>query len=204
MIDDFEYGIDIRDGIVWSWMRPKFTHWSSMTGQELMKHIGFDIGPMRSQDLVNFAGGDYDIIYYIASLENEEALKWLLGPLAVELKKSNILLKDLMSARHLNHFVQYLNGGKFDKAFAKDIFNDYLSNRDLDEIIKNPKYKAADTSEVDLVVEKVFADNPNEVEKARKEPKMINWLVGQAMKQLKGKASGPALHEKFNNLIKGD
>ena len=199
----FEYGVDIRDGIEWPWMRPKTSHWSSMTGQDLMKHIGFDIGPLRSQDLVNFAGGDYDIIYYIASLNNEECLKWLLGPIAVELKKSNISLKQLMKPYELNIFVEYLLSNKFDKTFAKEIFNEYLTNRNLDDIIKNPKFKTVDSSEIDLVISKVIEDNPKEVEKARNDPKMINWLVGQAMKTLKGKASGPILNEKFRIMISG-
>ena len=207
---NFIYGVDIIDGVEWPWMKTKHSHWSSLGASDLIKRCGFDIGATRSQGLINFADGNADVIYYIASLEHEEALKWLMGPIAVDLKTSEVPLQKLMSAVYLNAFVSYLVNDKFNKTFAKDIFAEFLEVSKLslvdptyilDEIIKQSKYKVVDTSEIDLVITKVLSNNIEQTKKAKNEPKLIHWLVGQCMKELKGKASAPALQVKIAEAL---
>jgi Asp-tRNA(Asn)/Glu-tRNA(Gln) amidotransferase B subunit len=210
----FEYGQDYEDDVLVSdWMRVKTDHWSSLNSYDLVRHCGFEIGYQKSHDLINFADGNYETIYYIASLSHEEAIKWLMGPIAVELKASKRNLKDLMPVSYLNLFVDYLLSGKFDKSFAKDIFDVYATAVKfrtvpivageimLDIIISDPKYRVAGTSEVDTVIDKVISNNPVQVEKAKADHRIMHWLVGQCMKELKGKASAPVLLEKITKLL---
>ena len=39
------------------------------------------------------------------------------------------------------------------------------------------------------ILEKIIADNPAQVEKAKLIPKILGWFVGQVMKESKGKAN---------------
>ena len=60
----------------------------------------------------------------------------------------------------------------------------------VDDVMKNDKYKLADNSVVVEIVKQILAANMDAVEKLRKgDLKMINWLVGQCMKEGKGKVS---------------
>jgi uncharacterized protein (DUF433 family) len=65
-------------------------------------------------------------------------------------------------------------------------------------IIAQPRFKAADASEVDAIIAQVLAANPEMVARVPNEPKLVNWLVGQTMKAAKGKAPAPVVLAKLN------
>ena len=44
-------------------------------------------------------------------------------------------------------------------------------------------------------MDKVIAENPAQVEKARENPKLAGWFVGQVMKATGGKANPKAVNE---------
>ena len=55
-----------------------------------------------------------------------------------------------------------------------------------------------DTSAIEAAVDEVIAANPAQVEKARANPKLAGWFVGQVMKATGGKANPQAV----NQLVK--
>lgn len=52
------------------------------------------------------------------------------------------------------------------------------------------------------VIEEVFKENPKAVEDAKKNPKAINYLVGQVMKKTMGKADPQLTYELINKRLK--
>ncbi len=59
----------------------------------------------------------------------------------------------------------------------------------LDKLFADPKFKAADNSEIENIIKQLIADNPDQVAKAKENEKLIQWFVGQVMKVSKGKAN---------------
>ena len=70
----------------------------------------------------------------------------------------------------------------------------------VDEIIKKKGLKqVTDTEEIEKLIIKVLADNPNQVQQFRDgKEQVLGFLVGQAMKASQGKANP----EQVNRLLK--
>jgi aspartyl-tRNA(Asn)/glutamyl-tRNA(Gln) amidotransferase subunit B len=59
----------------------------------------------------------------------------------------------------------------------------------------------SDDSEVDEVISKIISDNPEQVEKFKSDPRMLNWFVGQCMKAGKGKISPQIAKDKISDIL---
>ena len=49
--------------------------------------------------------------------------------------------------------------------------------------------QVTDTSAIEPVIDELIANNPKQVESAKKNPKAIGWFTGQVMKATQGKAN---------------
>jgi aspartyl-tRNA(Asn)/glutamyl-tRNA(Gln) amidotransferase subunit B len=58
--------------------------------------------------------------------------------------------------------------------------------------------QVTDTSAIEAAVERVIAANPDQVEAAKKKPKLAGWFVGQVMKETHGKANPQAVNALVN------
>jgi aspartyl-tRNA(Asn)/glutamyl-tRNA(Gln) amidotransferase subunit B len=58
--------------------------------------------------------------------------------------------------------------------------------------------QVTDLSAIEKVVDDIVGKNPDKVEQARNNPKLIGWFVGQVMKASGGKANPQAV----NDLLK--
>ena len=55
--------------------------------------------------------------------------------------------------------------------------------------------QVTDTGAIEAAVDAVINANPDQVEKARANPKLAGWFVGQVMKATGGKANPKAVNE---------
>ena len=55
--------------------------------------------------------------------------------------------------------------------------------------------QVTDTGAIEAAVDQVIADNPAQVEKAKANPKLAGWFVGQVMKATGGKANPKVVNE---------
>ena len=80
---------------------------------------------------------------------------------------------------------------------AKDLFEIvYVEGGDPNEIVDSRGMKqVTDTSAIEKAVETVINDNPDQVEKAKMNPKLAGWFVGQVMKATGGKANPKSVNE---------
>jgi aspartyl-tRNA(Asn)/glutamyl-tRNA(Gln) amidotransferase subunit B len=73
----------------------------------------------------------------------------------------------------------------------------------VDEIIEARGLKqVSDSGAIEAVVAQILADNPNQVAEYRAgKEKMLGYLIGQAMKAMKGKANPQQLNEVLLRML---
>jgi len=80
---------------------------------------------------------------------------------------------------------------------AKDLFEIvYTEGGDPAEIVEARGMKqVTDTGAIETALDEIIAANPAQVEKARENPKLAGWFVGQVMKATGGKANPKAVND---------
>lgn len=108
-------------------------------------------------------------------------------------------------AQHLAELVKLIDGGTISGRIAKDVYRAMLDGEGApaDIVKKKGLVQISDTSEIEPIVDKVLAANADAVEKilAGKE-KAIGALVGQIMKETRGKANPQLVNEMILKKIK--
>ncbi len=95
--------------------------------------------------------------------------------------------------------IDLIGSGEISGKIAKDLFEIvYTEGGDPAAIVEARGMKqVTDTGAIEALVDEVIAANPDQVEKARANPKLAGWFVGQVLKASGGKAN-PAL---VNELV---
>ena len=94
--------------------------------------------------------------------------------------------------------------GDISGKIAKDIFPEMLETGKAAAAIVEEKglKQVSDSGELQAVLEKIFADNPGEVEAYRGgKKKLMGFFVGQVMKATKGQANPQTVNELVNKLL---
>jgi len=85
-----------------------------------------------------------------------------------------------------------------DKRHFKDVIRRYLFGEELSKILSDPKYVPVKNSDIDTTIINIIEANS---EKLDGSDKVNNWLVGQVMKEARGKANPAYVKEKIEKLI---
>ena len=131
---------------------------------------------------------------------------WLLSDVSRILNEKELEPSDIpFTAEHLAKLVELIEKGTISSAIGKKVVTELFENpKDPEEIIKEKGWiQISDEGAIKEVVEKVIAANPQSVAdyKAGKD-KAIGFLVGQAMKETKGKANPQMLNKMFLEELK--
>jgi len=118
---------------------------------------------------------------------------WLMGEVSKHLNNEGIsILACPVSPKQLADLIALITKGTISNKIAKSVFEEMWSSRKDAEIIVKEKglVQISDSSEIIAIVDAVIAANPQSVTdfNAGKE-KAIGFLVGQTMKQSKGRAN---------------
>lgn len=144
--------------------------------------------------------------YFDAAVAGQSDAKgianWLMGEFSKHLNNEGITIKECKVApKQLADLLGLIEKGTISGKIAKTVFEEmWTSGKDAQVIVKEKGLvQITDTKEIEGIVDAVIAANPQSVEdyKAGKE-KAIGFLVGQIMKQTKGRAN-PDL---VNRLLK--
>ena len=94
-----------------------------------------------------------------------------------------------------------ISKGDISGKIAKDLFEIvYTEGGDPVELVESRGMKqVTDTGAIEAAVDEVIAANPEQVEKAKANPKLAGWFVGQVMKATGGKANPAAV----NRIVSG-
>ena len=230
--DRFEYGStyevsdDGNETFVTNWSRMKNDLWFIGNPSDILGRLGVTCtDAKRANDLSNMFDGDLSGYYYVAGASpqgSEEAIKWILGGLAAHLNEKGIpftKINTILPADHLRAFCACLESGRLGRSFAKEAFADLLkANRFIDndggetvrlsgetvmdKIVTDPRFKAVDSSIIDRIIEEVIAANPQQAEKAKTDPRVIQFFVGNVMKASKGKSDPKIVQEKLKERFR--
>ena len=126
------------------------------------------------------------------------AANWVINELFGRLKKEDHdITSSPVSPAQLGGIIDLISKGDISGKIAKDLFEIvYTEGGDPAEIVEARGMKqVTDTGAIEAAVDQVIADNPAQVEKAKQNPKLAGWFVGQVMKATGGKANPKAVNE---------
>lgn len=115
---------------------------------------------------------------------------WLNADISGWLNAQTLRLRDaLVSPEHIVAMVVMVDAGVISGKTAKDLLPEIMQGHDPEALVEARGLKQiTDSSEVAAMVDAVIASNPAVAAQVADNPKAINALLGQVMKQSQGKA----------------
>jgi aspartyl-tRNA(Asn)/glutamyl-tRNA(Gln) amidotransferase subunit B len=126
------------------------------------------------------------------------AANWVINELFGRLKKEDHSIEDSpVTAEQLGELIGLIEAGDINGKIAKDVFEIcYTTGRNPAEIVETEGMtQVTDTGAIEAAVDEIIAANPAQVEKAKANPKLVGWFVGQVMKSTGGKANPAAVNQ---------
>ncbi|MGV6889467.1 Asp-tRNA(Asn)/Glu-tRNA(Gln) amidotransferase subunit GatB [Rhodophyticola sp. SM2404] len=126
------------------------------------------------------------------------AANWVINELFGRLKKDERGISDSpVSPAQLAGIITLIKSGDISGKIAKDLFEIvYSEGGDPAKIVEERGMKqVTDTGAIEKAVDEIIAANPAQVEKAKQNPKLAGWFVGQVMKATGGKANPAAVNQ---------
>ena len=133
-----------------------------------------------------------------ASGNGKASANWVVNDLFGRLKRDDRGIETSpMSPVRLGEIIALIERGEISGKIAKDVFEIvYTTGRDPAEVVEMEGMRqVTDASAIERAVDEIVAANPAQVEKARANPKLAGWFVGQVMKATGGKANPRAVNE---------
>ncbi|MBF9046656.1 Asp-tRNA(Asn)/Glu-tRNA(Gln) amidotransferase subunit GatB [Rhodobacterales bacterium LSUCC0031] len=129
--------------------------------------------------------------------DGKMAANWVINELFGRLKKDEAdITQSPVSPAQLGGIIRLIKSGDISGKIAKDVFEIvFTEGGDPAEIVAARGLKqVTDTGAIEAAVDAIIAANPDQVEKAKQNPKLAGWFVGQVMKATGGKANPAAVN----------
>ena len=165
----------------------------------------------KARFINDFGLSDYDASVLTADVESaaffEETAKgrsgklaanWVINELFGRLKKEDhAITESPVSPAQLGGIIDLISSDAISGKIAKDLFEIvYTEGGDPAQIVEERGMKqVTDTGAIETALDEIIAANPAQVEKAKVNPKLAGWFVGQVMKATGGKANPKAVNE---------
>ncbi|WP_417719990.1 Asp-tRNA(Asn)/Glu-tRNA(Gln) amidotransferase subunit GatB [Salipiger sp.] len=133
-----------------------------------------------------------------AAGDGKLAANWVINELFGRLKKEDHdITQSPVSPAQLAGIIRLIKSDAISGKIAKDLFEIvYTEGGDPEAIVEERGMKqVTDTGAIETAVDEIIAANPEQVEKAKQNPKLAGWFVGQVMKATGGKANPKAVNE---------
>jgi aspartyl-tRNA(Asn)/glutamyl-tRNA(Gln) amidotransferase subunit B len=173
----------------------------------------------KARFISDFGLSDYDASVLTADTENAAffektadgqdgklAANWVINELFGRLKKDD---KDItespVSPEQLGGVIALISKGDISGKIAKNLFEIvYTDGGDPAVIVEERGMKqVTDLGAIEKAVDEIIAANPDQVAKAKENPKLAGWFVGQVMKATGGKANPKAVNELVARKLQG-
>ncbi|WP_170460583.1 Asp-tRNA(Asn)/Glu-tRNA(Gln) amidotransferase subunit GatB [Ruegeria arenilitoris] len=165
----------------------------------------------KARFINDFGLTDYDASVLTAEVESavyfEEVAKgrngklaanWVINELFGRLKKDDRDITDSpVSPAQLGGIIDLIASDAISGKIAKELFEIvYTEGGDPAQIVEERGMKqVTDTGAIEAALDEIIAANPAQVEKAKVNPKLAGWFVGQVMKATGGKANPKAVNQ---------
>ena len=165
----------------------------------------------KARFIKEFGLNDYDASVLTAEVESADyyeavakgqdaklAANWVINELFGRLKKEGLeIAQSPVSAAQLGGIVALISGGDISGKIAKELFEIVFNEggEPADIVEKRGMKQVTDTGAIEAAVDAVIEANPEQVEKAKANPKLAGWFVGQVMKATGGKANPKTVNQ---------
>ena len=130
---------------------------------------------------------------------------WIMSDFAKMLNESEIEIQDSkVTEENLAALIKLIDSGKISSAIAKKVFVDMFNNgEDANKIVEQKGLvQISDEGAIKEVVEKIVDANPKSVEDYHNgKDKAIGFLVGQIMRETKGKANPQIVNKLLKEIL---
>lgn len=136
----------------------------------------------------------------LTGMETKKVVNWFVNDVNSFINTRKISCADLVRAVPPSSAAQLLDAvhqGVVSQKTAKDVFAEMFdTKKTAGEIVEQKGLRQnSDESELEKIVDRVFAEHPDDVGKARENPKVVNALVGYVMAETRGKANPKTVNE---------
>jgi aspartyl-tRNA(Asn)/glutamyl-tRNA(Gln) amidotransferase subunit B len=165
----------------------------------------------KARFIMDFSLSEYDAdvltteldaaVYFEAVANGRDgklSANWVINELFGRLKKDdNSITQSPVAPDQLGVIIDLIVRGDISGKIAKDLFEIvYTQGGDPAKIVEDRGMKqVTDSGAIEAAVDKVISDNPDQVEKAKANPKLAGWFVGQVMKATGGKANPKTVNQ---------
>ena len=141
---------------------------------------------------------DYFDAVIAAGADAKEAANWIMGDFAKMLSRDGLEMKDTpVTAENLADLLALIRKGTISGKIAKQVFADMWTSGKAPSVIVEEQglVQISDTGALEALADRIIAANPQSVAdfKAGKK-KAVGFLMGQIMKETKGKANPQAVN----------
>jgi aspartyl-tRNA(Asn)/glutamyl-tRNA(Gln) amidotransferase subunit B len=159
----------------------------------------------KARFMADFGLTDYDANVLTADLESagffeevargrdgKAAANWVINELFGRLNKQGLAITDSpVSVAQLGGVLDLIGSGEISGKMAKDLFEIlWTEGGDPAAIAAREGMKqVTDTGAIEAAIDALMAANPDQVEKARANPRLAGWFTGQVLKATGGKAN---------------
>ncbi len=126
------------------------------------------------------------------------AANWVISELFGALKKDETDIADCpIAPEKLAELIGLIEDNTISGKIAKEVFFDMFKTGDSPTDIVEQKglKQITDTGAIEAIVDEVIANNPEQVAKAKENPKLKGWFVGQVMQKTSGKANPAVVNQ---------
>lgn len=171
------------------------------TIRDLLKNLGLDVSTIET--LVEQIPAGRFMIDVVSSSSPKDAKRianWLASDVQAMVASGDVAWEDAqLDMAAFEQLASLVNSNKISSTGAKAVLSEMVKNGDMPEKIAESKnlLQVSDENEIAKIVEKVLNDNPQAAADVKAgEQKAIGFLVGQVMKESKGKAN-PSLAQEL-------
>ena len=129
---------------------------------------------------------------------------WIINELFGRLNKEELTIENTpVSAEQLGDIIDLISSNEISGKIAKELFEIvWNEGGNPKKIVKDLGMKqVTDVGSIEAEVDKIILENPDQVAKAKINPKLAGWFVGQVLKATSGKANPSVVNELIKNKI---
>ncbi|MCE2521755.1 MAG: Asp-tRNA(Asn)/Glu-tRNA(Gln) amidotransferase subunit GatB [Rhodobacteraceae bacterium] len=187
--------------------------WISAVGNELpelpdckVKRFVRDYGITEyDADVLAAERENADFFEKVAQGRNgKQAANWIINELFGRLNKENLSIATTpVSASQLGAILDMLESGEISGKIAKTVFDIVWTEGGDPSVVVEQRglRQVTDIAAIESVVDQIFSEHPEQVEKARQNPRVAGFFVGQVMKATGGKANPKTVNELISRKL---
>jgi len=184
--------------------------------QDWVDDISSNLIELPDQKRLRFANdymlSDYDAGVLTADLETSKyfeavakgrdqklSANWVINELFGRLKRDTdkSITDSPITHSQLGEIIDLITSSEISGKIAKDLFEIvYTEGGSPSEIVdKRGMRQVSNSAEIESALDRIIRENPDQVTKAKANPKLAGWFVGQVMKSTGGKANPKLVNE---------